>query len=132
MCLGDLRLVSGGVLPLYSGYLQLFRNNQWGNIAICNFASVDANVACFQLFGDRKHVAIEDYESFWVPNNQPVLFTSFACVGTEDNLADCPYNYAEMAVQRCNDPDDAVFLTCDVGGRNAFFFKFWPRLMVND
>ena len=89
ICQPPLRLVDGK--NNREGRVEVWYNNEWGNVCIDYFSESDAMVVCRQLHLPTEEVLVIDSAYFGESTGQTWL-KNLACSGTEENIWSCGHN----------------------------------------
>ncbi|CAC5357212.1 unnamed protein product [Mytilus coruscus] len=73
---------------IHEGRLQVFQNNEWGNVCDDEFTSLSANVVCGMLGFTGNAVAIA---TTYNNGNKRIVLDSVNCNGRETDIMNCPH-----------------------------------------
>ncbi|XP_071835447.1 scavenger receptor cysteine-rich domain superfamily protein-like isoform X1 [Apostichopus japonicus] len=100
-CNGKIRLVDGA--DPFEGRVELYQNNGWGTICNLGWDMKDATVVC-RLMGYPSANSTTAPPVFGEGNGS-VVVKDVACLGTEDDITDCPQTFNDTCNGMGTDPD---------------------------
>ena len=109
LCFIDIRLVPMDYNQSYSGRLEVFFNNEWGQVCDTAFNSSDVTVVCSQI----GYATLQsEIFSTSLPANSRIWIQNVNCLSTESTLLDCPSD-VEFHIGKVNEPcNSAIGVTC--------------------
>ncbi|XP_052078047.1 uncharacterized protein LOC127715984 isoform X2 [Mytilus californianus] len=105
------RLVDGKSLykngvEVYEGRLEVFYNNEWGNVCDNGFNQTSARVVCRMLGFEGNAVMNLNYRY----GNKPITLDDVTCIGSEKDIMDC--KHTTWRTHNCNHEED-VGVRCE-------------------
>ena len=109
MCFVSVRLVNGRTPT--EGRVEVYYNNQWGNVCDDDWDDFDAAVVCRELSLGMDATAVS--RARFGQGSGPILLDNVRCSGSEETLLQC--NHRGVGIHNCQHSEDAGVICHSVG-----------------